>query len=242
LIDVGGVDVEGHGGNLERDARKSQEQAQGDEAARIAEAHVAQAGGARGAVKEAEAVSQQGGRKSAQEEILQAGLLGAEVAAADGDEDVTGNADQLYGQEQQDQIVGQAGDQNPREAEKDHGEHVAALGRVGQVPVHQQNQEAHGEGDEPNVVGQRPKAHAGQLHAGGRAVVTANQKGGEHAGQGQDARGTAGPLGSAQTDQQDEPRSRDHDQLWSKECEEIAIHWFTSATKKAAAGLRRRLP
>ena len=183
LVDVAGVGVERNRGDLERESGKQHHHRQhpplaerrgrgerrdlvGSGASRGLEggADVAQLGQAGRAVQVAEAEQHQRRRHRAQEEVLDARLLRRRQRAGNRHHDVSRDARQLDGQEQQDDVVGDRDEHHSGERQEHQGEELARVGaeveraRAGRVgvgrPGQQHQQQPNARGQQLDVVGE----------------------------------------------------------------------------------------
>jgi len=156
LIHIGGIHVQRHGGDLVRQAGDSQQQP--DPRAGVPDAerrgHPRKLRRARGAVQEAEPVHEDRRGERAEEEVLQAGLLRADVGAARGHEGIRRHADQLQRKEERGEGVRSGGQRDSRQREKDHRTVLAAFPRLRHMQVDQQRQQPDEQRGQPHIPGQ----------------------------------------------------------------------------------------
>ena len=130
-VDVGHPHLEGGDGGLEAEA-DDQEGAGEDQGLELAVAgagneagDLAEVGAAAEAEQHRHAVEQHGGGDRAQEQVLEP-RLGAQAVLVEADEDVLGQAGQLQGDEDADQVAGAGQEHQAGGAEEDQGEVLAA--------------------------------------------------------------------------------------------------------------------
>ena len=194
--------------------------------------------------RESESVSEDRGGQGTEEEVLDGALRGPRVRPAQGDQHVGWNADQLDGEEQNQQVVGRGRQQYPKQRQQHHRHVLAVLLVDGLVPTDQYEHHADPQREPADVMRERVDQDAWK-HLGRRACVRQRErcaKGGEDRGHSQRADQRSG-YGARQAGQHHDARADEQDPLRSKLLRDVRNrHGRTSAVSKSCPSTTESTP